>query len=77
MLRVWISVGPLNLLWGAGNLGKIWYACVQHEFQYTEWKMNKSVYNFMHDFNCVYIYLSCAVKNIIMENIYKQCLNLG
>jgi hypothetical protein len=56
MLRLWISVGPLNILCGAGNLGKIWSACVQHEIQYTEWKINKSMYNFMHDFNCVYIH---------------------
>ena len=27
---------PPSLLFGAGNFGKIWYACRQHEIQHTK-----------------------------------------
>jgi hypothetical protein len=27
--------GLLNLVWGAGNIGIIWFACEQHEIKYT------------------------------------------
>jgi hypothetical protein len=30
---------PLNILCGAGNFGKIWYACGQRGLQFTEWRM--------------------------------------
>jgi len=33
--------GPINLLRGAGNFGKIWSACRQHGIQNTGKRMNK------------------------------------
>jgi hypothetical protein len=30
------SAGLLDLACGAGNIGKIWFACGQHEIQYAQ-----------------------------------------
>jgi hypothetical protein len=35
-----LAPGPFNLLCGAGNFGKTWSACGQHEIQYTEQTLN-------------------------------------
>jgi hypothetical protein len=56
------AAGLLNLLCGAGNFGKIWPACGQHEIQYTKWRMNKYTYNYMYNFTHVFLYTSRAIK---------------
>jgi hypothetical protein len=52
---VWVCVcvcvcvsGVLNLLWGAGNVGKIWSSWGRHKIQYPERWMNNFTYNYMH-----------------------------
>ena len=45
-----------NLLWGAGNLGKIRSACGPHEIRYAKRRMNKYGYDYMYNFACVFIH---------------------
>ena len=52
----------LNLVCGAGSVGKIWSACGQHEMQYTDSSMNKCKYNFRHYLTCVFVYTSRAIQ---------------
>jgi len=53
---------PINLLCGAGNFGKIWSACGQHEIQYTDRSMNKCKFNFTHYLTRVFIHTSRTIK---------------
>ena len=56
-IEVYFSGASLiNLLCGAGNFGKIWSTCGQHEIQYREWRMNKYTYNYMYNFTCLFLY---------------------
>jgi len=57
-LTVLLRAGMLSLLCGMGNLNKCWYACEPHEIQYTKWRINKYMYNFI----CVSVYTSFATK---------------
>ena len=55
--------GLLNLLRGAGNFGKIWSACRQHEIQYTQRRMNQYMHNYMYN---VTVYTSSAINMLII-----------
>jgi hypothetical protein len=57
--------GPLNLICGAGNFGKIWPACRQHEIQHIEWRTNKYTYNYMHNLTRVFSYIIVCNENRI------------
>jgi len=39
LLATCLSEGLLSLLCHAGNFGRNWSACRQHEIQYAEWGM--------------------------------------
>jgi hypothetical protein len=62
------AAGPLTLLCGAGNFGKIWSACRQHEIQYTERKMCKDT----HDLTCLFFYISYTIVVYGADNNRKK-----
>jgi len=47
-----------NLLSGAENVRKIWFARGHHEIQHTERKMHKYTYNYIYNFTYVFLFTS-------------------
>jgi hypothetical protein len=58
---VWVShtAGLLVFFCGACSCDVIWSAWGQRAIQCTERRMNKYTYNYMHNFNCLFLQLIC------------------
>ena len=56
---------PLNLCCGAGNFGKIWSECEQHEIECVKWRTNKKftyIYTSIYNFTCTFDYTLYAIN---------------
>jgi len=55
--------GLFSLLGDEGKFGRIWSARRQNNIKYTQWRMNKYMYNYMYNFTYIFLYFLCN-KNI-------------
>jgi hypothetical protein len=65
-----------QLLRGVGSFCRVWFACIQHEFQFKNQRRNKCTHNCAYNINCVFFFvLSCAInmQGYCKRNRHFQC----